>query len=77
MPDITELPVMRAADATAIGFAQFNDVPHKVAEGRLVRPWITWEIEDAGENHRELDHDDLLALGFQPTLETAIAIDPA
>ena len=32
MPDITELPVMRAADATAIGFAQFNDVPHKVID---------------------------------------------
>ena len=32
MPEITELPVMRAADATAIGFAQFNDVPHKVID---------------------------------------------
>ncbi|QNE07809.1 hypothetical protein [Croceicoccus marinus] len=30
MADITDLPVMRAADAEAIGFARFNDVPHKV-----------------------------------------------
>ncbi|MEP3145488.1 hypothetical protein [Qipengyuania citrea] len=32
MADITELPIMRASDAEAIGFARFNDVPHKVVD---------------------------------------------
>ena len=48
----------------------------RLADGRLVRPWITWEIEEADGSHRELTHDDLLALGFQPSLETAISIEP-
>lgn len=65
------------ATATIAHSPNGNTCGLRLADGRLVRPWITWEIEDAGENHRELDHDDLLALGFQPTLETAIAIDPA
>jgi hypothetical protein len=29
MADITDLPIMTKADAEAIGFAGFNDVPHK------------------------------------------------
>jgi hypothetical protein len=29
MPDITDLPIISDADAKAIGFAGFNDVPHK------------------------------------------------
>ena len=29
MPDIRDLPVMSMADAQSIGFAGFNDVPHK------------------------------------------------
>ena len=48
----------------------------RLADGRLVRPWITWEIEEIDGSHRELTHDDLLALGFQPSLETAISIEP-
>ena len=32
MPDIRDLPVMTQADATSIGFAGFNDVPHKVID---------------------------------------------
>lgn len=32
MSDITDLPVMRAAVAAAIGFAHFNDVPHKTID---------------------------------------------
>jgi hypothetical protein len=32
MPDIRDLPVMTTADAEAIGFAGFNDVPHKVID---------------------------------------------
>ena len=32
MADITDLPFMRAADSEAIGFARFNDVPHKVID---------------------------------------------
>lgn len=32
MSDIRDLPVMTKADAEAIGFAGFNDVPHKVID---------------------------------------------
>jgi len=32
MPDIRDLPVMTQADAKAIGFAGFNNVPHKVID---------------------------------------------
>ena len=32
MPDIRDLPVMTKADAEAIGFPGFNDVPHKVID---------------------------------------------
>lgn len=32
MPDLRDLPVMTKADAEAIGFASFNDVPHKVLD---------------------------------------------
>lgn len=32
MPDIRDLPVMTKGDAEAIGFAGFNDVPHKVLD---------------------------------------------
>jgi len=32
MSDIRDLPVMIKADAEAIGFAGFNDVPHKVID---------------------------------------------
>jgi len=32
MPDIRDLPVMTKADAEAVGFAGFNDVPHKVID---------------------------------------------
>jgi hypothetical protein len=32
MADITDLPVMTKADAEAIGFAGFNDVPHKAID---------------------------------------------
>ena len=32
MSDIRDLPVMSKADAEAIGFAGFNDVPHKVID---------------------------------------------
>lgn len=32
MADIRDLPVMTEADARALGFAGFNDVPHKVIE---------------------------------------------
>ena len=44
-------------------------------DGRLVRPWITWEIEETGGPYRDLTFDELLALGFQPGLETTITID--
>lgn len=29
MPDITDLPIMSRADAVSLGYAGFNDVPHK------------------------------------------------
>ncbi len=32
MADIRDLPVMTEADAKALGFAGFNDVPHKVID---------------------------------------------
>ena len=32
MADITDLPVMTRDDAVSIGFAGFNDVPHKPVE---------------------------------------------
>ena len=48
----------------------------RLADGRLLRPWITWEIEEADGSHHVLTHDDLMALGFQPHLETTISIDP-
>jgi len=32
MPDIRDLPVMSMADAQSIGFAGFNDVPHKAID---------------------------------------------
>ena len=32
MADMTDLPIMRAADAETIGFARFNDVPHKAID---------------------------------------------
>lgn len=32
MPDIRDLPVMTKTDAETIGFAGFNDVPHKVLD---------------------------------------------
>ena len=58
MPDITELPVMRAADATAIGFAQFNDVPHKVIDigGDQVGKPVTCGKGAQGRDRRRLIH---------------------
>ena len=32
MADITDLPVMSRADAVSLGFAGFNDVPHKAID---------------------------------------------
>lgn len=47
----------------------------RLADGRLVRPWMTWELEEVDGTHRDLTHDDLVALGFEPTLEKAIGIE--
>ncbi len=38
----------------------------RLADRRLVRPWITWEIEDADGDHRDLTYEELTALGFLP-----------
>lgn len=32
MADIADLPVMSRADAVSLGFAGFNDVPHKAID---------------------------------------------
>ena len=32
MPDITDLPVMTRADAVSLGFAGYNDVPHRCVD---------------------------------------------
>ena len=47
----------------------------RLSDGRLVRPWVTWEIEEADGTHRELAHDELVGLGFEPTLEGSIGIE--
>jgi len=49
----------------------------KLADGRLVRPWITWEIEETDGTHRDLTFDELSALGFVPTLDKTIGIEIA
>lgn len=46
----------------------------KLADGRLVRPWITWEIQEADGTNRDLTFDELSALGFVPTLDKTIGI---
>ncbi|MGB3472105.1 MAG: hypothetical protein WBA51_14900 [Erythrobacter sp.] len=47
----------------------------KLADGRLVRPWLNWEIEDFDGTHRDLTFDELSELGFVPTLDKTIAIE--
>lgn len=47
----------------------------RLADGRLIRPWIVWEVEESGGEYQELSHDDLLALGSQPSIETIVEID--
>ena len=49
----------------------------KLADGRRVRPWITWELEEADGTHRDLTFDELSDLGFVPTLDKTIAIELA
>lgn len=49
----------------------------RLGDGRLVRPWITWEIEEADGSHRDLDHEELVELGFAPTLDKTIGIELA
>ena len=46
----------------------------KLADGRVLRPWITWEIEETDGTHRDLTFDELSELGFVPTLDKTIAI---
>lgn len=46
----------------------------KLADGRVVRPWITWEIQEADGTNRDLTFDELSALGFVPTLDKTIGI---
>ena len=69
--DIIDIPANAEIHLTSIG----NICGLKLADGRLARPWIVWEIEEADGTHRELSHDDLVALGFQPSLETTITIE--
>ena len=49
----------------------------KLADGRLVRPRLTWEIEETDGTHRDLTFDELSALGFVPTLDKTIGIEIA
>ena len=49
----------------------------KLADGRVVRPWITWEIQEADGTNRDLTFDELSALGFVPTLDKTIGIEIA
>lgn len=49
----------------------------RLADGRHVRPWITWELEEADGTHRDLTFDELSELGFVPTLDKTIAIELA
>jgi len=49
----------------------------RLADGRRVRPWITWELEEADGTHRDLTFDELSELGFVPTLDKTIAIELA
>lgn len=49
----------------------------RLKDGRLARPWITWEIEEPDGSHRDLEHDELVALGFAPTLDKTIGIELA
>lgn len=66
----TGVPGSATIELTAIG--TIGGI--KLADGRVVRPWITWEIEEADGTHRDLAFDELSALGFVPTLDKTIGI---
>ncbi len=71
--DLIEIPASAKIQFAPLG----NICGLRLEDGRLLRPWIVWEIEEADGTQRDLSHDDLLVLGFQPSLETSITIEIA
>ena len=46
----------------------------RLADGRIVKPWLTYEMEEDGEAS-DLSNDELQALGFDPGVDIERSID--
>lgn len=58
-----------ARDGTVVGF--------QLEDGSLVKPWITWEHQktDSDDDGKDLNHEELVALGFDYEYEERVLDD--
>ncbi len=68
--EVIEIPEGAEVDYSPIGAV----CGIRMADGRVVKPWITYEIEEDGQA-ADLTHDELQALGFDPGGDIERTID--
>lgn len=66
-----DVPATAGIALTAIGI----QCGMRLADGRLVRPWLIWEIEDANGDHRDMTTDELSMLGLMLGIDITVLIE--
>lgn len=47
----------------------------RLKDGRIVKPWVSYEIEEDDETNHDLSHDEMQALGIEAGLDYERHID--
>ena len=57
-------------EGSTIAYAESGAISgYRLPDGRLIRPWISYEIEEEDGDNQDLSYDELLALGIETGLD--------